>query len=269
MGNGYVGPAQDKVDCNRERSLLMQQIPDELILYDLTRQRLHEALVERLPGETDLEGTVTAYAYWVCTAAGRGGADWEESLREYADIALRRAADESEAERREIPLLRRELLRAHGPVLDVGAGWGRLASLYKSLNLQAVYLEPELLGTQLMWQSGLSRVVQGVGEALPFVDGTFSTTIIGWVLHHHALPDVDAFAILAQAARVTAPGGRLFSIEPLREAFSQEKWTGLLEEAGFQINRVERFFEFSSSHSTEALALAIGTRHPNLSRRQI
>jgi len=238
----------------------MQQIPDELTRYDLTRQRVREALAERLPGETDLESTITAYAYWVCTAAGPGGADWEESLREYTDIALSRAADECEAECREISLLRRELLRAHGPMLDVGAGWGRSASLYESLNLRAVYLEPELLGTRLMRRSGLSRVVQGVGEALPFVDGTFSTTIIAWVLHHHASAHVDAPAILAEAARVTAPGGRLFSIEPLKETFSQEKWTGLLEEAGLQVNHIECFFEFSSSRSAEVLALAMGTR---------
>ncbi len=242
----------------------MQKPSDDLILYDLTRQRLRETLMGQLPGQADLEDTVTTYAYWICTAGSRGGANWEESLHEYTDSALCRAAEESEAERREVALLRRELLQARGPVLDVGAGWGRLASLYQSLNLQAMYIEPEPLGTQLMWRGGLSWVVQGVGEALPFADGMFSTTVIGWLLHHNAMPHVDAAAILAQAARVTVPGGQLLSIEPLGEAFSLEKWQSLLTEAGFQINGVERFFEIKSSRGgADCHALVIGTRRSN------
>lgn len=241
----------------------MQHLSDELIQYDRTRQQVREALAKRLPGETDMESIVTAYAYWICTAARQGGTDWEASLREYTGTVLRRAADECEAEHHEISLLRRELLQARGRVLDVGAGWGRLSPLYESLNVQVACLEPDPLGTRLMRRNGLSRVVQGIGEALPFAEGTFSTTIIAWVLHHHASAHVDAPAILTEAARVTADGGRLFSIEPLQGIFSHEKWTGLIEEAGFQINRVERVFEFRSSDSVEVLALAVGTRHSN------
>jgi SpoVK/Ycf46/Vps4 family AAA+-type ATPase len=72
-------------------------------LYDRTRQRLRQALAGQLPGDVDLESTLTAYAYWVCTTVSKRGADWEATLREYAGIALRRAADEGEAERREVP----------------------------------------------------------------------------------------------------------------------------------------------------------------------
>jgi SAM-dependent methyltransferase len=238
----------------------MQKPPDELTLYDLTRQRLREVLAGQLPDEADLESTLTAYAYWVCTIVSKRGADWEAALRDHADIALRRAADESETERREVALLRRELARAHGPVLDVGAGWGRLAPLYDELGLQAVYVEPAKLGTQLMRRDGLGRIVRSVGEALPFADGTFLTTVIGWVLHHSSA-DLDAGSIACQAARVTAPGGTLLSVEPLRAEFDQEKWTGLLTQAGFKVDGVERFFEAETSRSeTEHHALAIGTR---------
>ena len=238
----------------------MQEPSDELTLYDRTRQRLREVLAGQLPGEADLEGTLTAYAYWVCWTVSKRGADWEATLRDYADIALRRAADESEAQRREVALLRRELARAHGPVLDVGAGWGRLAPLYDELGLRAIYVEPATLGTQLMRRDGLSQIVRCVGEALPFADGTFPTTVIGWVLHHDS-SDLDAAVIVRQMARVTAPGGTLLSVEPLGARFDQEKWAGLLTRAGFEVNSVERFFETETSRGeTEHHALAVGTR---------
>ncbi len=98
----------------------MPRSHNELVLYDRTRKRLREALAGRLPATVDLEGTLTAYAYWVCTTISKRGVDWEKLLREYTGIAQRRAADDSEAERRELALLRRELAQAHGPVLDVG-----------------------------------------------------------------------------------------------------------------------------------------------------
>ena len=238
----------------------MQEPPDELTLYDRTRQRLREALAGQLPGDVDLESTLTAYAYWVCTTVSKRGADWETTLRKYTDVALRRAADEGEAERREIALLHRELARARGPVLDVGAGWGRLAPLYDELGLRAIYAEPVTLGTQLMRRDDLSRIVRCVGEALSFADSTFPTTVIGWVLHHDS-PDLDAAGIVRQMARVTPPGGTLLSVEPLGAGFDQEKWTGLLTRAGFEVNSVERFFETETSQGEiEHHALAVGTR---------
>jgi len=247
----------------------MQDPSDELTLYDLTRQQLQEALVGQLPAEADLEGTLTAYAYWVCMIVSKQGADWEKTLHDYADIALRRATDESEAQRREVALLRRELARAHGPVLDVGAGWGRLAPLYDELGLQAVYVEPATLGTQLMRRDGLSQIVRCVGEALPFADGAFLTTVIGWVLHHDDSPDVDAVGIMGEVARVTGPGGMLLSVEPLRTEFDQEKWLGLLTTAGFEVNTVERFFETETSRDEiEHHVLAVGTRRASEVRRQ-
>ncbi|MCK4473172.1 MAG: class I SAM-dependent methyltransferase [Anaerolineae bacterium] len=238
----------------------MQGSSDELALYHRARQRLRKALVGRLPGDVDLEGILTSYAYWVCTAVSKRGADWEATLRDYTDVALRRAADEGEAERREVALLRRELARARGPVLDVGAGWGRLAPLYDELGLRAVYVEPATLGTQLMRRDGLSQVVRCVGEALPFADGTFPIMVIGWVLHHES-SDLDAVGIVRQIGRVTAPGGTLLSVEPLGAGFDQEKWTGLLTQAGFEVDGVERFFETQTSRGEiEHHALAVGTR---------
>ena len=237
----------------------MKKADDELTHYDRTCQRLRLAVADRLPPTVNLEQVVTAYAYWVCWQVKQREADWEETLREYADIACRRAADESKAEWREMTLLRRELAQARGPVLDVGAGWGRLASLYAELGLSAVYVEPESLGTQLMRRSGLWRVTRSVGEALPFVSATFATVVIGWVLHHDA-PDLDAMSILREAARVVGPGGQLLSVEPLDSHFDVEKWTHLLRNADFEVDSVQEFFQMpGEGGAVERYALVVAT----------
>jgi SAM-dependent methyltransferase len=240
----------------------MQTSPDELALYDLTRQRLREALSGQLPSVADLEGTLTAYAYWVCTRVRKRGADWEATLREYIGYALRDAADESQAEQRELALLRRVLRTAQqrGRVLDVGAGWGRMSPLYNEPGLSIVYVEPAELGTYLMRRSGLDGIVRSLGESLPFASGAFSTALVGWVLHHDA-PDLDAACIVREIARVVAPGSQVLSIEPLNADFDLEKWTRLLNDAGFRVGDIHEFFEMPAGHGAmERYTLAAAAR---------
>jgi hypothetical protein len=54
-----------------------QQV-DDIEQYDLTRRRLRAELADRLPAGADLEATLTAYAYWVCSVVQKRGADWEK-----------------------------------------------------------------------------------------------------------------------------------------------------------------------------------------------
>ena len=129
-----------------------------------------------------------------------------------------------------------------GPLLDVGAGWGRLAPLYDERRMAAVFIEPAALGTQLMRRNGLRRVVAAVGEALPFPAATFRVALIGWVLHHRS-PDLDAVGILREAVRVLAPGGWLFSIEPLLPGFSLELWRAMLAQAGITAGDAHEFYQ--------------------------
>ncbi len=217
---------------------------DEIARYDLTRQRLRDALAGQLPDTADFEGTLTAYAYWVCSVVRQRGADWETTLREYVNHALRDAARETEAEQAEFALLRQMLrnVAGDGPLLDVGAGWGRLAPLYDEAGLRAVYVEPTALGTRLMRRSGLRRVAAAAGEALPFPAATFRAVLIGWVLHHRS-PDLDAAGILREAVRVLAPGGWLFSIEPLLPGFSLELWRTMLAQAGITAGDAHEFYQ--------------------------
>ena len=55
----------------------------------------------------------TAYAYWVCTIVRRHKADWEATVHDYAERAIRDAAMESEAEQRELDRLAAALRTTH------------------------------------------------------------------------------------------------------------------------------------------------------------
>jgi SAM-dependent methyltransferase len=238
------------------------ELYDELARYDLTRRRLQDALVGQLPLKADIESTLTAYAYWVCTAVHKRGADWETTLRDYIGHALRDAARETEAEQREFALLRHTLraVPAPGPVLDVGAGWGRLAPLYDELSLRAVYVEPAGLGVRLMRRSYLGQVVRSLGEALPFPSAMFPAALIGWVLHHHS-PELDAAGILREVTRVLVAGGWLFSIEPLGAGFDIEVWRDLLTqpEVGVDLCDTQEFFQMPNARGeVERYTLTIG-----------
>lgn len=219
---------------------------DELALYDLTRDKLRQSLGHQFPAGFDLENAITAYAYWVCTAIRNHGKNWETAVQEYADRALRDAMMESQAELAEMSLLRQELRQFSGPLLDVGAGWGRFHSLYEECGLQAIYAEPSALGCRLLQRNLLGSPVRCLGQSLSFPSGAFNGTVIGWVLHHDA-PNIPAAAILGEVARVTAPSGRFLSVEPLSNEFDRQKWCALVESAGFEVEKLVEFFDLSGS----------------------
>jgi len=237
---------------------------DELTLYDTTRDELRSRLSGRFASDFDLESTVTAYAYWICTVMRNHGKDWESAVQQYFDIALRDAALEAQAEKIEVDLLRRELTRCASPLLDVGAGWGRFGPLYASCGLEAVYVEPTDLGCRLLRRNALAHSVRCLGQSLCFPAAAFQSVVIGWVLHHDA-PDVPAAAILGEIARVTIPGGRLISIEPLSSDFDAPTWRGLVESAGFEVGKLENFLDLAASgKKSEQYACLIATRREDV-----
>lgn len=236
---------------------------DELARYDLARAQVRSALAGQLPGTLDAEAVAAARAYWICSAVDRG-AEWETTLRKHIDHALRDALRDAEAEQAEFALLRNALSKTSQQqlLLDVGAGWGRMAPLYRQLGRPAVYVEPNTLGASLMRRSGLRPVVTAVGEALPFPSATFGAALIGWVLHHHP-GDLNANAILAETARVLAPGGWLLSIEPIRESFGLGQWRDLLAQPSVAIAvcEVEEFYHMpTASGSSERYTFLLGQK---------
>ena len=93
-------------------------------------------------------------------------------------------------------------------VLDLGSGEGHLARrLTKAAkgSRTVVGLEPsaaQLAGAVL--KDGGPSYVRGVGERLPFRDGSFDGVVCCLVIEHSTDPD----ALLAEAVRVLADGGR-------------------------------------------------------------
>jgi len=130
----------------------------------------------------DYEGSGYKHDFWV----GQG--------REYEDLAERIA-------------LRRLLPARGGRLLEIGAGFGRLADLY------AGYDEVVLLdySRSLLRQAEAAlggdrrfRFVAGDLYDLPFADGYFDAVVMVRVIHHV----VDVPAALRQTRRVLAGGGR-------------------------------------------------------------
>lgn len=235
---------------------------DELTLYDTARVELRNRLVGCFPADFDLEKTVTAYAYWVCTVMRNHGEEWENAIQKYVNLALRDADMEAQAEKIEMDLLRRELSHCASPLLDVGAGWGRFSPVYADCGLEAVYVEPSGLGCRLLQRNSLFLSACCLGQSLCFPGNFFQSGVVGWVLHHDA-PDVPAIAILEEVARVMIAGGRLLSIEPLSSDFDAPTWKSLIESAGFDVETIENFFDLTvSEKKSEQYAFLTATRRP-------
>ena len=136
-----------------------------------------------------------------------------------------------------------------GALLDVGTGTGRIAELLAPRASQVTALDnsPEMLRlARARLQhitAGHVALVQGDFTALPFAEAAFDTVLFHQVLHYAQAPEL----VLAEAARVTRPGGTIAVVdfaahdrEELRSqhaharlGFSDEQMLALLASAGF------------------------------------
>ncbi len=164
--------------------------------------------------------------------------DWDELRRlhssdETVEAALARALGEG-------PL---------GRLLDIGTGTGRMAEIFAGRTERIVALDKSLAMLRVarakLQHLPTERVelVQGDFESLPFAEESFDTTLFHQVLHFAQNPRTA----LAEAARVTKPGGRIAIVdfaahqrEELRDrhaharlGFEDDQMDGLLREAGF------------------------------------
>ena len=92
-------------------------------------------------------------------------------------------------------------------MLDLGCSAGSNFARLQTGGARGIGIDVSL--ARLRVARALCPVVQGVGERLPFADGTFDLVYISHVLHHAA----DHHLVLAECIRVLRPGGRLFLIE--------------------------------------------------------
>jgi len=136
-----------------------------------------------------------------------------------------------------------------GAVLDVGTGTGRIAELLAPHAAHVTGLDnsPEMLRiarTRLQdLPAARTDLVQGDFTALPFADAVFDTVLFHQVLHYAQ----DPVRVLAEAARVLRPGGRIAVVdfaahehEELRTehaharlGYSDEAMLALFADAGF------------------------------------
>ncbi|WFL76173.1 metalloregulator ArsR/SmtB family transcription factor [Altererythrobacter arenosus] len=136
-----------------------------------------------------------------------------------------------------------------GQLLDIGTGTGRMAELFAPKAERIVALDKSLemlrIARAKLQHLPAERVelVQGDFTDLPFAAQQFDTVMLHQVLHFAQDPEIA----LAEAARVTRPGGRIAIIdfaahdhEELRErhaharlGFSDRQLKLLLTEAGF------------------------------------
>jgi ArsR family transcriptional regulator len=107
------------------------------------------------------------------------------------------------------------LLDSHAVVGDLGCGTGQVSELLAPHVGQVIAVDGsiEMLEAARRRLKGLPNVDvrRGALEALPIDDGKLDIAILSLVLHHQP----DPARVLAEAARVLAPGGRVLVVDML------------------------------------------------------
>lgn len=122
--------------------------------------------------------------------------------------------------------------KAHGKVLEIGAGGGANFPLYdltKVSSLTGIDPSPELLAIARQRAAGDAlafELYEGVAEALPFADNVYDTVVITFTLCSVS----DPAQVLAEARRVLKPGGTLLFLEHGRSPDpGPQKWQRRIE----------------------------------------
>jgi SAM-dependent methyltransferase len=122
------------------------------------------------------------------------------------------------------------LTRAWGATMEIGAGTGLNVAYYPDTVTELVLTEPSpymarRLRVRAAQQKQSTRVVEAVGEKLPFPDASFDTVVATLVLCTVA----DLAQTLSQIARILRPHGQLLFLEHVRSgdprlAAKQDHW---------------------------------------------
>ncbi|HEY8808890.1 MAG TPA: class I SAM-dependent methyltransferase [Solirubrobacterales bacterium] len=135
--------------------------------------------------------------------------------RGFAAVYDRASEGAEEAGLRE---MRREAIAvASGRTIDLGAGTGANLGLYPATVSELVLAEPDphmrrRLRAKVAETGVDAEAIEAPAERLPFEDSSFDTAVFTLVLC--TVP--DPLAVLAEAARILRPGGKLLFVEHVR-----------------------------------------------------
>lgn len=141
-----------------------------------------------------------------------------------------------------------------GALLDIGTGTGRMAELFapRARHVTGLDKSPDMLRIARARLQTLPadrfELVQGDFAAMPLPDSAFDTVLLHQVLHYAQAPG----QVLAEAARVTRPGGRIVIADyaahdreelrllhaHARLGFAEDQLIQALADAGFEPGEV-------------------------------
>jgi SAM-dependent methyltransferase len=149
-------------------------------------------------------------------------------------------------------------------VLEIGPGPGLTSDILRSRaeRLTVIEADPRLAESLRVRMCGANvDVVTADATAMPFPDATFSGCATFTMLHHVLSTQLQD-AVLCEMRRVLRPGGELAGSDSLPSAFMRlihlgdtfvpvnpDTFPARLEQAGFEVNRVERASGFFWFHA--------------------
>jgi SAM-dependent methyltransferase len=113
---------------------------------------------------------------------------------------------------RRLEMIRRYVDLEGARLLDIGCGLGAYVRAFSRYTDRAFGLDIDAKRVETGVDEGLSRLVTGVSEALPFAEGSFDGILLNEVLEH-VRNDRET---LREALRVLRPGGRIVIFVPNR-----------------------------------------------------
>jgi SAM-dependent methyltransferase len=113
---------------------------------------------------------------------------------------------------RRLAMVRRYLPLEGATVLDVGCGLGTYVRRIGDFTSRAYGVDIDVERVRRGAREGVGGLCSGVGEALPFRDGVFDGVLLNEVIEH-VTSDRET---LAEALRVTRPGGKVIVFAPNR-----------------------------------------------------
>ena len=146
-----------------------------------------------------------------------------------------------------------------GGLLELGAGYGEFSSVVDAGNKWGLDLNPDL--TQY-WSKDIVPLIQSALDPLPLADRSVATVFASNFFEHFVIE--DAGVILAEAARVLRPGGKLIAVQPNyrlqphryfddythKQAYTESSFSDYLTSLGWKVRHCEaRFMPFTMKSS--------------------